>query len=378
MKINILLLTSLLLIVVRAYAQVPSTDGTFTATTPSNLSLRTGTTPTPRLTILNSNGYVGIGIPNPANITNMLQVGGDIFSTGNMSASGNITATQFSANTGSFNSAAGSNLSFNTNGTTRLTLLNSNGYMGIGTTTPSAMLHVNGSVLSTDFASTTGNYNSAGTANLSFQTNGASRLTVLNSNGYVGIGTSSPEQLLHISGGNVILDNATPTIYTGTSANNRYLFLANYAGQPSPSGLKAGGILISENFNYANPSRNDLVVQGTVAIGTPLANNPNGYALAVNGKIGAKDIQVETKSSTWPDFVFSAHYHLPSLYEVERYVQQNQHLQDVPSAKEIEEKHNLGEMDAVLLKKIEELTLYIIEQQKQIDTLKKEMQDLKK
>ncbi len=114
---------------------------------------------------------------------------------------------------------------------------------------------------------------------------------------------------------------------------------------------------------------------GAVGIGTPLTNNPNGYTLAVNGKIGAKDVQVETASTTWPDYVFAKDYHLPSLTEVEKYIQENKHLENVPSAKEIEKNgHSLGEMDKILLKKVEELTLYVIQQQKEIEELKKKLE----
>ncbi len=388
MKNYIPLAAAMVLIAAASHAQVTSTDGTFTAIS-SNLTLRTGTVASPvtRLTILNTNGFVGIGVTNPST---MLHIGGDITAgsltaSGNVAASGNITATQFSANTGSFSSTGGSSLSFNTNGTTRLTVLNSNGSVGIGTATPSAMLHVAGNILSTSdvsstrFSANTGNFNSIGSADLSLQTNNTSRITVLNANGYVGIGTNTPAQLLHISGGNMILDNDAPTIYTGTTANSRYVNLAsNASGQPSPSGLKAGGILIADDFNYSSPSKNDLVVKGHVGIGTPLSSNLKGYALAVNGKIAARDLLVETTSGNWPDYVFSSGYHLPSLYDVESYVKENKHLQDVPSAQQIEEKHSVGEMDAILLKKVEELTLYIIEQQKQIDALKQEVRTLKK
>jgi hypothetical protein len=114
---------------------------------------------------------------------------------------------------------------------------------------------------------------------------------------------------------------------------------------------------------------------GAVGIGTPLTNNPNGYTLAVNGKIGAKDVQVETASTTWPDYVFAKDYQLPSLTEVEKYIQENKHLENVPSAKEIEKNgHSLGEMDKILLKKVEELTLYVIQQQKEIEELKKKLE----
>ncbi|HEX2614937.1 MAG TPA: hypothetical protein VHL10_05540, partial [Nitrososphaera sp.] len=75
------------------------------------------------------------------------------------------------------------------------------------------------------------------------------------------------------------------------------------------------------------------------------------------------------------DYVFTPSYTLPSLYEVERFIQRNHHLKDVPSARQIEDEHSLGEMDAILLKKVEELTLYVIEQQKQIDALKKQLEE---
>ena len=91
-----------------------------------------------------------------------------------------------------------------------------------------------------------------------------------------------------------------------------------------------------------------------------MASNPNNYTLAVNGQIGAKDVRVEATSATWPDYVFESTYHLPSLKAVETYLKVNKHLKEIPSAREVAANgHQLGEMDALLLKKIEELTLYL-------------------
>ncbi|MCX2679349.1 hypothetical protein OOZ15_05285 [Galbibacter sp. EGI 63066] len=106
---------------------------------------------------------------------------------------------------------------------------------------------------------------------------------------------------------------------------------------------------------------------GNVGIGT---RAPGSWKLAVNGKIRAKEIKVET---SWSDFVFEDNYTLPTLEEVEQHILEKGHLQNIPSAKEVEENGvYLGEMDAKLLQKIEELTLYTIEQQKEIELLKKE------
>jgi len=80
-----------------------------------------------------------------------------------------------------------------------------------------------------------------------------------------------------------------------------------------------------------------------------------------------------------PDYVFEKEYELKSLSEVEKYINEHKHLPDVPSANEVKEKGlNLGEMDAALLKKIEEQILYIIDLQKQIDEMQKQNIEMQK
>jgi hypothetical protein len=105
---------------------------------------------------------------------------------------------------------------------------------------------------------------------------------------------------------------------------------------------------------------------GNLGIGT---KNPD-KTLTVNGTIHAKEVQVDVNIPV-PDYVFEKSYKLPELKIIEAYVNQNKHLPEIPSAKEMEENGlNLKEMNLLLLKKIEELTLYVIDQQKQIDQLK--------
>ena len=88
------------------------------------------------------------------------------------------------------------------------------------------------------------------------------------------------------------------------------------------------------------------------------------------------DGQVKTKSlkvtlDGWSDFVFDDGYRLPTLAELEQYVKAHRHLPDIPSAAEVEQEGvDLGQMNALLLQKVEELTLYVIDLQKQIDELK--------
>lgn len=98
---------------------------------------------------------------------------------------------------------------------------------------------------------------------------------------------------------------------------------------------------------------------GNVGIGT---TDPKAK-LAVNGDIYAKKVRVTPDD--WPDFVFESAYELPSLQELERFIAEHKHLPGIPSAKEVSEQGvDLGQNQAKLLQKIEEMTLYLIEQHK--------------
>ncbi len=108
----------------------------------------------------------------------------------------------------------------------------------------------------------------------------------------------------------------------------------------------------------------NLSITGNVGIGL---SNPT-EKLSVNGKIRAKEIRVE--NANWPDFVFAKSYSLPTLKETEAHIKEKGHLPGIPSAAEVKDNGvDLGEMNAKLLQKIEELTLYLIEQNKEIKAL---------
>jgi hypothetical protein len=111
---------------------------------------------------------------------------------------------------------------------------------------------------------------------------------------------------------------------------------------------------------------------GNVGIGT---TTPGSYKLAVEGTIGARRIKVT--QAAWADYVFDSSYQLTPLHLVEKYIRENKHLPDVPSAAEVKKDGvDLGDNQAVLLKKIEELTLYIIEQQKELKSLAQKVERL--
>ncbi len=124
-----------------------------------------------------------------------------------------------------------------------------------------------------------------------------------------------------------------------------------------------------------NNSGNGIIVSnnGNIGIGT---TNTSNYKLSVAGKIIAEEVKI-VLSVPSSDYVFEKAYKPMSLNDLEEYVISHKHLPEVPSTEEFKANgYGVGEMDDLLLRKIEELTLYIINQQKEIDDLKKQVKQL--
>ena len=156
-------------------------------------------------------------------------------------------------------------------------------------------------------------------------------------NGFVGIQTSSPRVHLDVNG--ITYSNAL--ILGDFPANSAALFHLNASISSSDSNL-----FIVEN-------KDQRLLQ-----------------LSSDGILRAREIIVDADPN-WPDYVFEKDYSLMSLIETENYINENGHLPGIPSAESIQETGlDLGEMNRLLLEKIEELTLHVIEQQKEIDSLK--------
>ena len=199
----------------------------------------------------------------------------------------------------------------------------------------------------------------------------------INSSGDVGIGTTNPANKFEVfkdSGNEIIAQFRTQD------------GIINIAAAGSTTGNSSYGNFISsrnsdntayEDIGLKTASGNpQLLVKtdGSVGVGT---THTFGYKLAVNGTIGSTEVKVEN-TSAWPDFVFEKDYDLRTLKELEEHITEKGHLPEIPSEEEITENGiNLGEMNAKLLQKIEELTLYLIEQNKEIKELKKEVSNLK-
>lgn len=131
-----------------------------------------------------------------------------------------------------------------------------------------------------------------------------------------------------------------------------------------------------------NPFDNLTEKNGKIGIGTTTPDE----LLTVKGKIHTQEVLVDLDGAVAPDYVFEKYfngfskafpeYELISIKELENFLKENKHLPNVPSAKEMEEKGiPLKEMNLILLQKIEELTIYIIEQQKEIEILKEKISD---
>lgn len=182
--------------------------------------------------------------------------------------------------------------------------------------------------------------------------------------GDLGVGTATPDGLqinaeltnetsLGTSNIRLGLLGGTPRIILDYTGHNTFQF-DNFEGRLR---IYTPGV---ERFT--------ILSNGNVGIGT---SNPGTFKLAVEGKIGAREVNVNN-TAPWPDYVFESDYDLPSLAALEAFIKANKHLPQVPTASEVEKSGiALGEMNLILLKKIEELTLYVIKQQAEIDSLKK-------
>lgn len=116
----------------------------------------------------------------------------------------------------------------------------------------------------------------------------ASGSNIYNTNpGKVGIGTNSPSTALDVRGYMTLEAGSDPALYTGTGTSelNRYLLLLNSVGTYTASGLKTGGLLVSDTFAYANPGKNDAVIKGRVGIGTGTLSFP--LTIYTTGFLGA-------------------------------------------------------------------------------------------
>ncbi|WP_228452232.1 hypothetical protein [Chryseobacterium sp. c4a] len=187
---------------------------------------------------------------------------------------------------------------------------------------------------------------------------------IITNSGLIGIGTTNPQSKLEIYGGGDL------TLKGATADAGDLIFQQNTGKQNARIWSDDNGGL---NFSGSdNNPKISLINNGNVGIGI---SNPQNK-LDVNGTIHAKEVKVDM--SGWADFVFQKDYQLPTLDEVEKYINEKGHLPNIPNAKEVTENGlSLGENQKRLLQKIEELTLYQIQLNKEVRNLRQENRLLK-
>jgi len=216
-------------------------------------------------------------------------------------------------------------------GTEKMVILN-NGNVGVGTTSPVSQFQVNGDAQRTSF----GNVPQANRQTMGWVTQ------------YIGF--------------NLSRETSGWSTYSDGVNNGASMILADPFGNLKIVNVSSSGnstrylteTQINDNTKFIiSPS-------GNVGVGTTALD----AKLTVKGNMHAEEVKVDL-SVPGPDYVFEKDYALPTLESVKTYIDQNKHLPEVPSAKEMEAKGiNLSEMNMLLLKKVEELTLYVIEMNK--------------
>ncbi|MCV9387445.1 hypothetical protein [Reichenbachiella ulvae] len=204
----------------------------------------------------------------------------------------------------------------------------------------------------------------------------------INSTGLVGFSTTTPLEKLHVKNGGTLIemdsrfgteprilfqndgDGANPyqTFYRWTGNSNTYFATRFYH-----SGNQGFKIQVDNStVAYGEHTFKDVMIiqrSGKVGIGTTTPDE----LLTVNGTIHSSEVRVDLDVPA-PDYVFSPDYQLSTLEETAAYIEENHHLPEIPSAAEMEANGvELGEMNMLLLKKIEELTLHLIEKEELLE-----------
>ncbi|MBK7761886.1 MAG: hypothetical protein IPI46_00750 [Bacteroidetes bacterium] len=277
--------------------------------------------------------------------------------------------------------------------------LNNDGNIGIGTSAPTNRLTVAGSanaigqiisntsghgLVQTDGTTSVGTY-ADGTAGwigtnsnhpLYFYTANGWESMMISTSGNVGLGTSSPNEKLSVvgttglygnsifspnqSGANGTVSIGTPTIFANSMLNVK-------------SNLQYGAFIDAPSSSEALHVEGMTRINGEVGIGIAPSSV---YLLAVGGKIICTELRVQ--ATPFPDYVFDASYNLKPLEEVEQHILTHHRLPNMPPATEVEsDGMNVGGIQLKLVEKVEELTLYLLQQQKELKAQKQEIEQLR-
>jgi len=276
-------------------------------------------------------------------------------------------------------------------------ILPTTGNVGIGTTSPINRLHIK---MDNDFSliqrsantNYAGHYYATGpdnAINYNFFTGlregsddfhiyngeqGVDALTINHTTSAIGVGTASPGAKLEVNdaGYNMVGLRVMKTIGGANTLEigNNFSGGSTFAFNAGIIGVSNGGLDIRDVGNAA--SRLVITPTGNVGIGT---TDPGIYKLGVDGTIHSKAVLIDLNG--WADYVFKNDYKLMPLASVKSYIDENHHLPEMPSAAEVEKEGlNIGEMNKLLTKKVEELTLYLFELKKENELLNQRIDKL--
>lgn len=346
-----------------------------------------------------NSGKIGIGTEFPEALLHLR--GGDVIFDGNLSIGSvtNLTNTLINGKVG-INSPnplveleVNGNVSIGYNvhqvpGTNGLIV---NGPVGIGTFAPSEELEVVGKIKTNELQIASGYMNGylltsdpegnavwvdPLTVNTGpWQINGD--LIYVNEFKKIGIGTSTPQEALDVNGNIKVRNNIIGArtnweplkIFGGNNEiDGSLIALYNNVGQTGSIKMYAVGSESRLEFHVNEFKMMDIRPDNSIVFGNP--NEEGQIILNVNGAVNANLMKVQVDG--WWDSVFDDDYALRPISELERYISENKHLPDMPTENQVKaDGLNVAEMNALLLKKVEELTLYIIELEKKVNTLAK-------
>jgi len=345
-----------------------------------------------------NSGSIGIGTSSPLSLLHITgNVGAtDILRLGNTDATDGRSTILFTSSKGPQSWQFGENpgggvgifglRDMTTSGFPIRFVVNTSGYMGIGTAAPTFLLSVGGNASSVTGGQSSVQYIPSSTSGIygGHVTQLIASPAAASSAYYYGVyseagdGTGVTSNItssitafagstIHRGTGNIgtltTFLATTPVIVNGGTVTNAYGLYINT--------IKSTGITNSYGI-FQSSATDPNYFAGNVGIG--LANPQN--KLDVNGTIHSKSVLVDLNG--WSDYVFKKDYALLPLSEVKAYIDQHQHLPGIPSEQEmIRNGLNVSEMNKVLTKKIEELTLYLIEKDKKDDEQQKEIDELK-
>lgn len=340
--------------------------------TSSNHDLSFATNNSLPLMTLKTGGNFGVGTTTPAyKITSK----GDGVGIAQESADGGVKVGFYANSGGAFvETITNHPLFFATADGAAQATLSTAGNFGVGTTVPAYKL-----TAATDGIGIA-QENANGTVKMGFYTNASGAILETITNHPLNFATNDgvPSAVLTTGGNFGIGPSVTPTNRLDVGGRIRLRKEGAFGSGiwmdgPTVAQNTLFGMLDNNNFGfYSNTSgwkHYFDAVDGTVRFGT--TQKAAGYLLNVGGKIISEEVRVQLRAA-WPDYVFAKNYVLKPLDQLEKYIAENNHLPNMPSAAEIEKDGQLlGDVQRRLLEKVEELTLYIIDLKKEIDLLKK-------